>query len=564
MKYKVLLLLTCLLASCSNQTSSTAPAMDSSMPGMDMSAAADDTDATTVPADEQAAAGPLVSSPAPADDTASLQSLAVTRVAGAVPTLVGSYRVNRKIGTDEQPEYGGTVYRPRQVTNGVAIETTTYNSNGKPSTLINAGPYAGWDLLLPRNNRTTSLDTRPDWFVVRLNRPATVLVGVRSANVPAWLSGWTHGTDLQAQTNGKTETIRTFQKTFAAGVTNLGGVAAKPGGENPYIVMLAEQNGQPSAAPVVPAGNEVPVANSTCPAWVHDLYMTAGPDGVQYRTWHPQIDPVYWCYFNHEHGSDPSVAGSVYSPAFMYTAGKDGMSEPHAGFKVSVVKAPAGGYWVLTHHFGTGGIGRACVSMHTVDMAYVQNNVLKVNLHFMGNFGRGMVTQLKNAYQITGCAAPATAVTPSFGARMINLNPNKGYEPWRMDSSMLKLGVTMKDLTFDTGDPITACATVECTALVKREGNTGSDHRVVTNSDIIVSGTGQTQGTFYTSADGTRFLKATDAGAVQQYIAPGFVLKSGVDKVTCFTLDAWRGEMGCGGKLLAPGKSLENSIGAAN
>ena len=55
---------------------------------------------------------------------------------------------------------------------------------------------------------------------------------------------------------------------------------------------MAEQGGVPSAPPSVPAGQATPVPNETCPAWVHDQYVTTGPDGRIYPTWHPQIDPV--------------------------------------------------------------------------------------------------------------------------------------------------------------------------------------------------------------------------------------------------------------------------------
>src|SRR5438067_7518874 len=48
-----------------------------------------------------------------------------------------------------------------------------------------------------------------------------------------------------------------------------------------------------------------PVAGQMCPSWVHDQYVTVGPDGKTYATWHPPVDPQYGCYFGHEHGADP-------------------------------------------------------------------------------------------------------------------------------------------------------------------------------------------------------------------------------------------------------------------
>src|SRR5262245_30331322 len=58
-----------------------------------------------------------------------------------------------------------------------------------------------------------------------------------------------------------------------------------------------------------------------CPAWVHARYVTTGPDGKQYPTWHPPIDPEFGCLFGHEHGADPRTSHADASmPAFGYAA----------------------------------------------------------------------------------------------------------------------------------------------------------------------------------------------------------------------------------------------------
>ena len=571
MKYKLLLLLTCTLVACSNnepaQPQATVPVADSA-PLADTTPVADapladDPALTTLDPAEADAGAVVVNS---GDESISPQTLGMLSTAPNLPTLVSSYRVNRKINGFEQAEYVGSVYRPRQVANGAAIEVDSYNSNGQKSTIADAKIYAGWDLLIPRNYLHTSLDTRPDWFSITLTRPAVLAVGLRSKNIPAWLNSWTKSASLAVTSNGKAEEVRVFKKTFAAGKVDLGGVSAQPGGENAYIVMLAEQNGAPSAVPSVPAGQEAPKPNSACPAWVHDQYMTTGPDGKQYRTWHPQIDPVYWCTFGHEHGSDPSLAGTAYKVAFGYTATLGGMVEPHNGFKINVFRNPSSGFWVVTHHFGTGGVGRACVSMHTVDMALIQNNVIKADLHYMGDFGKGMAVTGKTSQAISSCttatvAAPAMAST---GARMINLLDNKGYEPWRMDSRMLNVGATFSGLTFDTGDAITGCASVACTALVPRPGNFGADHRIMFGTSMVLKGSGKTQGTFYTDSMGMKIVDATTPGAVKQYIEPGLNLDTQIARTTCFTQDAWRGLMGCGGQVIGVVKNLERGLGSAN
>ncbi len=82
--------------------------------------------------------------------------------------------------------------------------------------------------------------------------------------------------------------------------------------------------------------NPTPVAEQPCPAWVHDRYVAQGPDGNLYPTWHPTIDPQYGCFFGHEHGDDPTDSASLrgHPVLFGYAAAKEGMTEPHAGFKV--------------------------------------------------------------------------------------------------------------------------------------------------------------------------------------------------------------------------------------
>src|SRR5579859_4939544 len=83
-----------------------------------------------------------------------------------------------------------------------------------------------------------------------------------------------------------------------------------------------------------------PQSGQLCPEWVHDQYVTSGPDGNTYPTWHPPVDPQYGCYFGHEHGADPRTSrANADLPAFGYAAAQMGMVEPHVGFKVFVMNA---------------------------------------------------------------------------------------------------------------------------------------------------------------------------------------------------------------------------------
>jgi hypothetical protein len=80
-----------------------------------------------------------------------------------------------------------------------------------------------------------------------------------------------------------------------------------------------------------------------CAASVHEQHSVAGPDGFEYPTWHPRVDPETGCDFGHDHGSDPrTFVGLSWSgmPAFGYAAAV--AAEPaelkaHPGFKVVVV-----------------------------------------------------------------------------------------------------------------------------------------------------------------------------------------------------------------------------------
>ena len=79
------------------------------------------------------------------------------------------------------------------------------------------------------------------------------------------------------------------------------------------LACTAESNmpSQPSpdalaAAPSARAfGIWTPAKTGECSKALHDSYVTLGPDGKKYPTWHPPVDPATGCSFGHEHGRDP-------------------------------------------------------------------------------------------------------------------------------------------------------------------------------------------------------------------------------------------------------------------
>lgn len=154
----------------------------------------------------------------------------------------------------------------------------------------------------------------------------------------------------------------------------------------------------PSPAPVTP--------NEDCPGWLHDLYKTSSRDlnvankekEIRYwRTWHPMIDPIYWCYFDHEHGSYPGK----YEPRFDYTAWKTPdnstrhgrQNESDQGFKVfSIPLHDQKRYVIVTIHMQCSYSRRFHARHHTVIFAVLdQNWRLQMELQMKVDFGFGAV-----------------------------------------------------------------------------------------------------------------------------------------------------------------------------
>ncbi len=174
------------------------------------------------------------------------------------------------------------------------------------------------------------------------------------------------------------------------------------------------------------AQNTGSLAGRECPDWVHNLWVTMGPDGKTYPTWHPPVDPTYGCYFTHEHGADPrQFVGfpSTGMPAFGYTgnmaavvdpgAAQDphhgtviqNTAEPHEGFKVYVTNDDLNGRaWMLVFHMGSRNPRRAFVQFHALDIyIYTQSGQKLVEVRRMADFG----------YASPNCTAPGNPIPGS-------------------------------------------------------------------------------------------------------------------------------------------------------
>lgn len=268
-----------------------------------------------------------------------------------------------------------------------------------------------------------------------------------------------------------------------------------------------------------------------CSAAVHDSYKTTGPDGLQYPTWHPQIDPS-GCHFNHEHGSNPALFDPALKPAFGYSITKAGQTEGHAGFKVYVF-SQSGYTFRILHHFGTGNAAlAACVQRHTFDVAVQQAGALVADIHIAGDFGQS-VDNVSGAV-LTPPNCPNQGTINSLGRRRLPVvsSGNVGYEPWRLSTTGVAF-LEGGDLNLNTPNAQTACDTLTCTTNVARTDVGGPARGTVrfltfntARGGFSIHATQAYSNTFYTDPTGTQPRLPTDTDAVKQYIAPGlsFVL----------------------------------------
>ena len=191
----------------------------------------------------------------------------------------------------------------------------------------------------------------------------------------------------------------------------------------------------------------------TCFATVHDKYVTVGPDGKMYRTWHP-VQDTSGCTFGHEHGDDPSRS-TIYTGnpvPFGYIASNLGMDEPHVGFKCFVhnkgTKNDESG--VMLHdayycfHMGTGGTARYTARFHSIEFHAKTSDGTIMNLGVMADVG--------NVGSI--CDNPRQQRTVQALGCLID----SAYEIWANNIRIVNGGSTLAFVQVSTAvfDPITS------------------------------------------------------------------------------------------------------------
>lgn len=264
-----------------------------------------------------------------------------------------------------------------------------------------------------------------------------------------------------------------------------------------------------------------------CPEWVHDHYVTIGPGGASYATWHPLVDPQYQCHYDHEHGIDPSLFWPDYEPAYNYTAQQAGMDEPHHGFKGFLFRGNGRTSWYLTAHMGSFGQGRACTQHHTLDIVVLDHTSparLVVDLHLLADFGPGQVWDdgAGNVALIPDTTCEGNSEIESDGLRRF---PNAdaggiGYEIWRTAQAELSaVGVAFGHTHLAVDDPMRVCADADCATMVEQSSSNAGVARWVTISEAQTGGLRvENPGS---NAEFTTNPYGTGPGGVSQFIEPG-------------------------------------------
>jgi hypothetical protein len=433
------------------------------------------------------------------------------------------------------------LYQPRSFVEGADTDSYRYGT----TIVTDPGTYEGWDILSPPNwseNRSSR------WLSFTLNRRAQVAVVWLSDENPNWLSRWTRRGSVQLEFR----TYPVYVKTLGAGERFIGGPNKSGDGERSPVVLLAEENGAPTPEPDAPAGKQVPEPNTECPEWAHDQYTTVGPDGAVYETWHPQIDPVYWCYYRHHHGSDPSIIPGNPQIPYEYVAAKVPQVEPDVGFKEMIFEDPRGYYVRMIDHVATGHHRRVCAQFHTVyALVYDRQGNELFRTGFKADFGATVDQDGRVPTAPTNCGYNMAAVAAGTEARKeLRIGPNDhDYERWIAVPTVetANLGMVFNH-KFDIQDPFTFCKNLTCNSVGVDPDRTETGTRRVfrmRNMEFNAALALDT-GTFYTDPYGAGIVAETADNAVQQYIKPGFRLtfdSSAYD--SCHVVDPWTQEFSC-------------------
>ena len=424
--------------------------------------------------------------------------------------------------------------------------------------------YRAWDILRVPYPEFPPSDGR--WLFLELRRSAQVALLLPMDIEPtSWLASWERAAPIyEAELAEFEEDYRVFRKKVAPGELVLPAVP-----DTEYLLLFAEADGKASIEPPLPANaGERPQANRTCPAWLHDSWLAKGPDGRSYRTWHPQIDPVYWCYYGHEHGTDPALVG--YQASFGYTAFYNNrQNERHEGFK-GFAFSDDGVHWYVNVHATTGMLSRVCVRFHTVVFAAkdAKSGELLLELAYKGDFGSLRSNDEDAEFiqpKLANCPNQLDIAEETEAVKEVRVRTSDEYEAWRGGTNTA-LGMSFDEeigMSIDIQNPMTACNGLRCEGAIDQDSK-GNERSIIFlelafdyQKDLDLSD-GQADGYFYTDPYG-KIQADNSKNTMRQFIAPGF---SHVLDGQYGSHDAWGlwYELGRESMML----ELEDSIGKLN
>lgn len=442
------------------------------------------------------------------------------------------------------------MYKPRQFGAGAVLDL----ANPTRKRVIDPGPYAGSDFL--------ATNEEADWGTLfTLTRAARVGVGLYGP-LPGELqaAGWVRGADIVTTPSYKDDgrqTVPTYWKTFPAGTH-----ALPPFGDVSPVILFREADDSPSKPPAYPAGLEQPIPNQECPAWVHESYRVKGVDGVWRDGWHGAIDPTYWCYFDHEHGSkppavmEPLIAQGLTAFSFGYAAEKANKTAFCTSCHAPLEEYPEGNKnyafrwegneWVVTFHAATGKTNIAVNEHHSwgLTVADASGRLLAL-VQLMADTGYAESAH-DNRKIIHPKALPAQNPRDRFGAhRGLPFTDQQGYGPFAAVNFDTLLTTGSRSYInvdwvlrcepspliknpFDPSDPelYHTCATMRHTGGLNLDrwfnvpgGDEGRGFCVVYNPAVDATD-GRIDGWGYTDPLALEPRKPSDPDAVRQFVAP--------------------------------------------
>ena len=487
--------------------------------------------------------------PAPVETVPMPEAGAVVVTPQNLSPLMARYEVTAStLLAGKMPSYQLS-YLPRQFAEGLSYADQTVTA---------AGSYTGWDVLfLPENPAIYGGVTEgADWLKMTLRRDT--LLGVAwpaDATKPAWLDDYATGGMVSLDETS----YQIYRRALTAGEHVL---PAPAGGTTPYFVLSVEADGQPTPAPVVPEGFVDVLPNKACPDWVHEQYVAEGPDGEMYRTWHPQVDPVYHCTFSHEHGSDPALMPGDHTVVYGYVSSKMQQNESHNGFKNYTLQAEDGNWWTITLHSHMTMQRRRCLQLHTLKYKVVSpEGELLADVHYKGDFGAANSNgDSTNDQPVLGCEIDQATVANQSpnGKRVFPVqgDNNLGLESWTVlthnefingSTTGKALGIKAFSTVFYFLNPALVCGDAACESLLPT-GQFGERRVLLQPTPTTLSRSADLPGEFYTDPYGNQPRVGTETDAVKQYIKPGVELKWATKGLTdaCVTQDAQQMLYVCG------------------